>query len=88
MSLILFERHNRGRIMAKQQHPEHVGIAFSGIEPLREQLIGEITKLERQLEQLRLTDDGKDIDFSMLQTYKELIQCRKGMLNDLPRTPI
>ena len=70
--------------MARQFHPEHVGINFNSTNPLREQLIREITNLERQLESLRLTDDGKDIDFSMLQTYKELIQCRKGMLSDLP----
>ena len=52
--------------------------------PLREKLMREITHLERQLEQLRLDDDGKGIDFSMLQTYKELIQCRRGMLKELP----
>jgi len=74
--------------MAKQLHPEHVGINFNNTDPLREQLIREITNLERQLEHLRLTDDGEGIDFSMLQTYKELIQCRKGMLSDLPRASL
>lgn len=73
--------------MARQLHPEHVGINFNSTEPMREQLIREITSLERQLEHLRLSDSNT-VDFSMLQTYKELIQCRKGMLNDLPRDQI
>tara|TARA_B100000809_G_C14673944_1_gene364308 strand:+ start:122 stop:355 length:234 start_codon:yes stop_codon:yes gene_type:complete len=72
-------------IMGKQTHPEHVGINFNSTKPLREKLLREITHLERQLEQLRLDDDGKGIDFSMLQTYKELIQCRRGMLKELPQ---
>lgn len=52
---------------------------------MREQLIREITGLERQLEQLK-TGDG-DRDFSLQQTYREMIQSRRGMLTSLPYAP-
>lgn len=53
---------------------------------LREHLISEITHLERQCEQLRRESDS--VDFSMLQTYKEMIHSRKELLAGLPRTPV
>ncbi|GAB3113058.1 hypothetical protein G8770_19065 [Aestuariicella hydrocarbonica] len=52
---------------------------------MREQLIREITGLERQLEQLKINDE--DRDFSQQQTYREMIHSRKGMLTSLPFAP-
>lgn len=49
---------------------------------LREQLIREITGLERQLEQLKISDNNRD--FSLQQTYREMIHSRRGMLTSLP----
>lgn len=49
---------------------------------MREQLIREITNLERQLEQLKIGEDNHDI--SLQQTYREMIQSRRGMLSTLP----
>lgn len=69
--------------MSRQPRASHVGIEFNNIEPVREKLIAEITKLERQLENLKLKEGPTD--FSMLQTYKEMIQCRQSTLNGLPK---
>ncbi|GLS25866.1 hypothetical protein [Marinibactrum halimedae] len=43
---------------------------------------GEIISLRRQLEQLNIDADG--VDFSMKQTYKEMIQSRQEALSQLP----
>jgi hypothetical protein len=49
---------------------------------LKQQLVREITCLERQLERIRMrnqyTDDGT------LQTYEEMIESRRKMLYNLP----
>lgn len=52
---------------------------------MREQLIREITNLERQLEQLKIGEDNHDI--SLQQTYREMIQSRRGALSSLPYAP-
>ena len=68
----------------RHHRAEHVGVTFQSISRVKEQLVREITNLERQLERMRLSDDM--VDFSMLQTYKEMIHCRKEMLAHLPRS--
>jgi hypothetical protein len=70
--------------MAKQQSALGVGITLNRTEKLREKLIAEITEYERQLVGLKL--DGTHVNFSMIQTYKELIHSRQEMLNGLPRS--
>lgn len=69
--------------MTRAQRPPHVGVSFNSTAPLREQLIREITSLERQLEHMKLNQ--MHVDFSMLQTYKEMIHSRREMLGSLPR---
>lgn len=68
--------------MATTRPQNALGVNFNRTEPLREKLIGEITRFERQLDSLKLKD--QTVDFSMIQTYKELIHSRKEMLNRLP----
>jgi hypothetical protein len=68
--------------MAKQQHALGVGIQLNRTEELREKLIAEITQYERQLADLNL--ENNRVNFSMIQTYKELIHSRQSMLNHLP----
>ncbi len=68
----------------RHQRAEHVGVTFHSITKVKEQLIREITNLERQLEHRRVNDDR--VDYSMVQTYKEMIHSRKEMLGHLPRT--
>ncbi|MYM63680.1 hypothetical protein [Pseudomaricurvus sp. HS19] len=59
-----------------------VNIDHQSTHYLREQLISEITRLERQLEQLRVGDNNRD--YSLQQTYREMIHSRRGMLASLP----
>lgn len=49
---------------------------------LKQQLVREITCLERQLERVRLRDDFADD--ATLQTYEEMIESRRKMLHNLP----
>lgn len=49
---------------------------------LKQQLVREITCLERQLERIRLRSDLADD--STLQTYEEMIESRRKMLHNLP----
>ncbi|WP_347331600.1 hypothetical protein [Marinimicrobium locisalis] len=63
--------------------PNHAFSAnLKGTEQLREKLVGEITRFERQLGALKSSDEP--VDFSMMQTYKELIHSRREMLGQLP----
>lgn len=63
--------------------PNHAFSAnLKGTEQLREKLVGEITRFERQLDALKSSDEP--VDFSMMQTYKELIHSRREMLGQLP----
>lgn len=54
----------------------------SNVDLLRDKLIREISDYERQLAELKLI--GNQVDFTMLQTYKELISARQAMLKSLP----
>jgi|GEM_PF-990014 hypothetical protein len=49
---------------------------------LKQQLVREITCLERQLERIRLRDECAD-DYT-LQTYEDMIESRRKMLDNLP----
>lgn len=69
--------------MAKPQRECHIGVGYNRTGPLKEKLIREITGYERQLQALQ-TQSGP-VDFSLLQTYKELIACRQTALKGLPR---
>lgn len=60
-----------------------LGASFNRTEQLQEQLIAEITAFERQLDSAEM--HGEQKDFSMIQTYKELIHSRRTMLDKLPR---
>jgi hypothetical protein len=49
---------------------------------LRDKLLREISDYERQLAELKLV--GTHVNFTMIQTYKELISARQAMLKRLP----
>lgn len=68
--------------MSRHQQSVGVGITLGRTEALRDKLIAEITEYERQQAALKL--NGDQVNFSMIQTYKELIHARKDMLNKLP----
>jgi hypothetical protein len=50
---------------------------------LKERLLEELVELDKQLE--ILTAQGDHVDFSMIQTYKEMIHSRKTLFNALNR---
>ena len=68
--------------MSKQKYAVGVGVNLGRTEGLRDQLVAEITEYERQQAALKL--NGNQVNFSMIQTYKELIHARRDMLNRLP----
>ncbi|MBR9912207.1 MAG: hypothetical protein GYB33_17840 [Gammaproteobacteria bacterium] len=53
---------------------------------MREQLMREINSLESKLKQLKLLDDG--VDYSLEQTYREMIHSRREMLVTMPGTTL
>lgn len=68
--------------MTRHRHALGVGVSLGHTEDLRDKLIAEITEYERQQAALKL--NGNQVNFSMIQTYKELIHARREMLNRLP----
>lgn len=50
---------------------------------VKDQLLAELVELEKQMEQMK--SDGQAADFSMMQTYKEMIHSRKSLFNELNR---
>lgn len=70
--------------MKKQPAAIGVGVNLSRTDQLRSKLLGEIAEYERQQSQLK--NNGTYVNFTMIQTYKELISARKDMLKHLPVT--
>lgn len=68
--------------MNRAHQIQQLSVAYNNTSMMRQQLIREITCLERQLERLRLRDEL--LDMSTLQTYEEMISSRKEMLDNLP----
>ena len=57
------------------------GAHLQGTGVVKEQLLAELVALGKQMTVLEASDAR--IDFSMLQTYKEMIQSRKRFFNQL-----
>ncbi|WP_185233465.1 hypothetical protein [Teredinibacter franksiae] len=68
--------------MNRAHQTSHLRIAYNNTSLMRQQLVREITCLERQLERLRLRDEL--LDLATVHTYEEMISSRKGMLDNLP----
>ncbi|MFA7554311.1 MAG: hypothetical protein WCY88_08675 [Spongiibacteraceae bacterium] len=67
-------------------HPTHKtagGVALQDTRLVKDKLLEELVELEKQ--QQLLAQQGCNIDFSMLQTYKEMIHSRKAFFNELNR---
>jgi hypothetical protein len=60
----------------------HIGVNYNHTYDLKEKLIREITGFERDL--FALQAKAGPVDFSMQQTYKEMIACRQSVLKGLP----
>lgn len=61
-----------------------VGIELARTDALRAKLMGEISEYQRQQDAIKL--NGNYVNFTMIQTYKELIAARREMLKHLPTT--
>ncbi|MES2673871.1 MAG: hypothetical protein V4660_06495 [Pseudomonadota bacterium] len=70
--------------MKKHATAVGVGINLTRTDDLRTKLMNEISEYERQ--QSELKTNGSYVNFTMIQTYKELIAARKDMLSRLPIT--
>lgn len=57
------------------------GARLQNITPVKEQLLAELVELEKQMDVLQSSHGA--IDFSMMQTYKEMIHSRKAFFNEL-----
>lgn len=68
--------------MKSASHSPFLGSERNDTSILKQQLVREITCLERQLERIRVRDQYAD-DVT-LQTYEEMIESRRKMLHNLP----
>lgn len=68
--------------MKKSENKIGVGINLIRSDDLRAKLMAEISEYERQQDELKL--NGNHVNFTMIQTYKELISARKDALKRLP----
>ena len=68
--------------MRKQNKNLKADFNTSRTDMLRDKLLREISDYERQLAELKL--NGSQVNFTMIQTYKELISARQAMLRRLP----
>lgn len=59
-----------------------VGVNLERTDNLRAKLMAEISEYQRQQDGLKL--NGNYVNFTMIQTYKELIAARREMLKRLP----
>lgn len=61
---------------------KQLGVDLDRNDNLRAKLLAEISEYQRQQDALKLS--GNYVNFTMIQTYKELIASRREMLNRLP----
>lgn len=70
--------------MKKLANQIGVGVNLARTDDLRAKLMAEISEYQRQQDALKL--NGSYVNFTMIQTYKELIAARREMLKRLPTT--
>ena len=63
------------------RHETLGGVSLQNTSKVKEKLLQELLELEKQMELLK-SESGK-VDFSMMQTYKEMIHSRKTLFNEL-----
>ena len=56
---------------------------LSNVAAVKQQLLQEIIELQRQLDS---TSASGGVDFSLIQTYREMIHSRRALFNQLERT--
>ncbi len=63
------------------RHETSGGVRLQNTELLKEKLLEELVELDKQMEILQ--SESNQVDFSMLQTYKEMIHSRRVLFNQL-----
>ena len=58
------------------------GVSLRNVEATREHVLQELVELESQMNRLK---SSAGVDFSMIQTYKEMIASRKRFFTELNR---
>lgn len=59
------------------------GVSLHNTDLVKQQLLKELVELEKQMDVLKSSGDA--VDFSMIQTYKEMIHSRRQFFNELNR---
>lgn len=67
----------------QSKHETSGGVGLQNTVQVKERLLGELVELQKQMEVLEAKEG--EVDFSMLQTYKEMIHSRKSLFNELNR---
>lgn len=65
-----------------KKQTKQLGVDLDRNDSLRAKLLAEISEYQRQQDALKLS--GNYVNFTMIQTYKELIASRREMLSRLP----
>ncbi|MCR8923020.1 hypothetical protein NO559_09560 [Dasania sp. GY-MA-18] len=63
------------------KHETLGGVGLQNTSLVKAQLLEELVELEAQMERLKAAGDA--VDFSMMQTYKEMIHSRKAFYKEL-----
>ena len=63
------------------RHETAGGVRLQNTEAVKEKLLEELVELEKQMEIMQ--SDSTSVNFSMMQTYKEMIHSRKAFFNEL-----
>ena len=75
-----------GSLDINRPHSRHEtagGASLQNVGLVKEKLLEELIELEKQMEALKGQENT--VDFSMMQTYKEMIHSRKSFFNALNR---
>ncbi len=72
---------NLGKPTSKQETLGGVGLRNTDL--VKAKLLEEFVELEAQMEKLKASGDA--VDFSMMQTYKEMIHSRQSFFKELDR---
>lgn len=72
---------NLGKPISKQETLGGVGLRNTDL--VKAKLLEELVELEAQMENLKAV--GNTVDFSMMQTYKEMIHSRQVFFKELDR---
>lgn len=67
----------------QSRHETAGGVSLQNTVLVKEKLLEELVELEKQMEVLE--SQNAFTDFSMMQTYKEMIHSRKSFFNELNR---